>query len=108
MRLTSRTAADPVPKAFGCRQAFLEFVNVFSHVKEALVGLPNTRKCIEKGVREVVDDTLRLLWSRWMRDMLVHYNVLADNEHINFLQEIIGEPILSTRKRLGQGCCAEG
>jgi hypothetical protein len=65
-------------------------VNVFSHVKEALVRLPNTRKCIEKGVREIVNDTLRLLWSRRMRNMLVHYNVLEDNEHINFLQKIIG------------------
>jgi hypothetical protein len=57
-RLTSCATAHPVPNAFGRRKTFLELVNVLAHYKEALVRLANARKCIEEGVREVIDDTL--------------------------------------------------
>ena len=63
--------------------AFPELVNVFSHYKEALVRLANARKGIEEGVGQIIDDTLRLFWSRWMRDMLLHYDVLENNKYID-------------------------
>jgi hypothetical protein len=83
-------------------------VNIFPHNQEALIRLANARKRIEEGVREVIDDTLRLFWSRWMCNMLVHYDVLEDNEHTVFLQKTMSVPIPSTQKMLGQGCCAGG
>jgi hypothetical protein len=68
----SCTTADAVPKAFGCRQAIFELVHVLAHHKETFIGLANTSKCIEEGVRKVINDTLRLFGSWGMCNMLVH------------------------------------
>jgi len=57
-KLTGCTTADTVPKTFRCRQAFFELVHVLTHHEETLIGLANPCKCIEEGVREVINDTL--------------------------------------------------
>jgi hypothetical protein len=76
-RLTSCATAQPVPEAFGRRETFLKLVDVLAHHKEALIRLANTRKRVEEGVREVIYDALRLFRSRWVCNVLVHYNVLG-------------------------------